>query len=380
MGNITVNYEILQWARESSNFSLEDVASRMRKGIETVESWEEGKDSPTYLQLEKLAYQIYKRPIAVFFFPGPPKEDLPKKSFRTLPDVEFERLSPTFIRLFRQARAMQIKLSELCDGKNPADRKIFEDIQVTLQVNVNSFAETIREYLEVELEKQVEWKRTEEALSNWRYAIEKKGVFVFKEAFRQDEISGFCLYDSEFPIVYINNAMPWTRQIFTIFHELAHLFFRTGGIDKLRDDFMPSLSGYEREIEIFCNKFAGAFLVPKKDFDRQIIHIDDQSILALAERYSVSREVILRRLLDRGLVDEEYYNEKVNGWVEGARKYAGKTKGGNYYYTKVAYLGKYYLDLAFSKFDKKEISIYQLADYLNTRISNVSGLETALNR
>lgn len=58
MGNVTVNHEILRWARESSNFSLEDVAHRMRKSIETIEFWEEGKDSPTYLQLEKLTYQI----------------------------------------------------------------------------------------------------------------------------------------------------------------------------------------------------------------------------------------------------------------------------------------------------------------------------------
>ena len=261
-----------------------------------------------------------------------------------------------------------------------SQRKIFEDIQVSVQVNINSFAEIVREYLGVELEKQIKWKGIEEALSDWRDAIEKKGVFVFKKAFRQDEISGFCLYDSEFPIIYINNTMPWTRQIFTIFHELAHLLFRTGGIDKLQDDYIPSLSENEQKIEIFCNKFAGAFLVPAKDFDKQIIDIDDQSISAFAKRYSVSREVILRRLLDRGMIDEEYYNEKVNGWIEEAKKYTRKTKGGNYYYTKITYLGKYYLDLAFSKFNKKEISIYQLADYLNTRISNVSGLETALNR
>jgi len=380
MGNITVNHEILRWARESSNFSLEEIACRMVKSIETIESWEEGKDSPTYIQLEKLAYQIYKRPIAIFFFPEPPKEDSPKKSFRTLPNVEIRRLSPTFIRLFRQAHSMQIKLSELCDGKNPAQRKIFEDIQVSPQVNINSLAEIVRKYLGVELEKQIKWKGIEEALSNWRDAIEKTGVFVFKEVFRQDEISGFCLYDPEFPIVYINNTMPQTRQIFTIFHELTHLLFRTGGIDKLRDDYIPSLSENEQKIEIFCNKFAGAFLVPEKDFDKQIINIDDQSILAFAKRYNVSREVILRKLFDRGMINEEYYDEKANSWIEEAKKYTRKTKGGNYYYTKVAYLGKYYLDLAFSKFNKKEISIYQLADYLNVRVNNVSGLEAALNK
>ena len=78
------------------------------------------------------------------------------------------------------------------------------------------------------------------------------------------------LYDSEFPIIYINNSMPKTRQIFTLFHELSHLLFKTGGIDKIRDTYVNSLSGDDRRIEIFCDKFAGDFLVPENDFNQQV--------------------------------------------------------------------------------------------------------------
>ena len=126
---IPVNPETLRWARESINMPLEDVAIRMKKDAETIEDWESGTRSPTYVQLEKLAYQVYKRPIAVFFFPQPPEEADPQNSFRTLPESVVSQLSPRFLHLFRQAQAMQANLDELNDGLNPAARKIFRDLR-----------------------------------------------------------------------------------------------------------------------------------------------------------------------------------------------------------------------------------------------------------
>ena len=67
---LPINRRTLKWARESANISVEEVAYRMKKDTATVEDWEtEGGESPTYIQLEKLSYEIYKRPIAIFFFP-----------------------------------------------------------------------------------------------------------------------------------------------------------------------------------------------------------------------------------------------------------------------------------------------------------------------
>lgn len=86
MAKVAVNHDVLKWARESINLSLEDGAQRMKKSKDIIQAWEKGYDTPTYAQLEKLAYDIYKRPLAVFFFPDPPKEESPKKSFRTLPE------------------------------------------------------------------------------------------------------------------------------------------------------------------------------------------------------------------------------------------------------------------------------------------------------
>ena len=83
-------------------------------------------------------------------------------------------------------------------------------------------AARVRNLLGVSLDTQVRWRNTNTALREWRKAMERKGICVFREPLETDEISGFCLFDSQFPVIYLNSSMPKSRQIFTIFHELAH--------------------------------------------------------------------------------------------------------------------------------------------------------------
>src|SRR5262249_51641329 len=135
------------------------------------------------------------------------------------------------------------------------------------------------------------------------------GVFVFKDAFRIDDFSGFCLFDDTFPIIYANNSATKTRQIFTLFHELAHLLFHTSGVDTETDDYLPRLTGAARRIETLCNRFAARFLVPEETLNAALVdrEISEQTAEALAARFHVSRESIFRRFLDRGLIDETQY-------------------------------------------------------------------------
>ncbi|PKM80260.1 MAG: hypothetical protein CVU89_14280 [Firmicutes bacterium HGW-Firmicutes-14] len=244
---------------------------------------------------------------------------------------------------------MQIKLNELCEGKNPAVRNIIDELVIAPNQGINQIVNKIRDYLGITLREQISWKNPDEALNNWRDVLEKCGIFIFKDAFKERGISGFCLYDVEFPIIYLNNSMPKTRQIFTLFHELVHLLFKTGGVDKIFDDYIDTLTKEDRKIEVFCNQVAGEFLVPENDFYKQLsgLCMDEKSISALANRYTVSREVILRKLLDKGMVSQKYYLEKTAEWIEEA-KTKPKGGGGDYYTTKVVYLGHNYLDIVFS--------------------------------
>ncbi len=377
MGKVSVTPTVLKWARVSSNMSIDEVADKMGKSSDTIISWEMGKDQPTYVQLEKLAYSVYKRPIAIFFFPEEPDIDDPRKEFRTLPDFEYESLPYTVVRLFRKAQALQLNLQELFQGNNPSDKFILEKISISKKIDMDSLVKDVREILGVSLEDQIEWKSITQALKSWRKAFENCGIFVFKDAFKYDEVSGFCLYDKEFPIIYINNSMPKTRQIFTLFHELAHLIFGIGGVFKIDDSFISTLSSHDQKIEKFCNKFAGEFLVPDSEFDSQISgsEINDKLVFSLANRYSVSREVILRKLLDRDLISKTLYKEKAEFWKKEAQGFKNKGNSGNYYNTKINYLGDSYLDIVLREYYKNKINVYQVADYLDIKVDNIPSLE-----
>lgn len=380
---LPVNPIMLKWARESAGMGVEDVAAQLKRkriNAETVLGWERGEGSPTYPQLEEIAYKIYKRPLALFFFPEPPQEESPRESFRTLPDFAIEKLPKEIRLLIRKAKAMQINLSELYAESEAAQKKILRDLSFGAHISATEMAKVIRNYLGISLEEQAKWSDSASALKNWRNTLENYGIFIFKDAFRVEAFSGFCLYDEKFPIIYINNSTAKNRQIFTLFHELAHLLFRTGGIDTPSDDYLDYLEGDNKRIEILCNRFAGEFLVPSDDFGQKIrgIEINEETIENLAENYHVSREVILRKLLDRELIDQRFYKAKVSEWRKSAKSGSAKGSGGNYYSTQGVYLGEQYVDKVFSKYYQQSISLRQVADYLGVKEKNIPGMENLL--
>ena len=126
---------------------------------------------------------------------------------------------------------MQINLAELNDNLNPAARQIIRDLTFSPDSAGVEMAAKVRKYLDIDLNTQFHWKNTDLAFKAWRRLLDRHGVFIFKEAFKDDAISGFCIHDKRFSVIYINNSKPDTRQIFTLFHELAHLLLGTGGIN-----------------------------------------------------------------------------------------------------------------------------------------------------
>jgi Zn-dependent peptidase ImmA (M78 family)/transcriptional regulator with XRE-family HTH domain len=370
-----LNPEILKWARQSCGRTLEEVASSLNKEVETIIRWESGEESPTYVQLEKLAYKLYKRPLAIFFFPNPPREADPSQSFRTLPQMEMETLAPDTLFAIREAKAMQLTLLELNEGVNPSQHKILHDIVVKKNEAAGEVAAGLRTYLEVSLQEQMEWKSHDDALKRWREVVQQKGVFVFKRSFEQKDISGFCLDDALFPVIYLNNGTSFSRQIFSLFHELSHLMLKSNSISKLDFRSIEALPRQERETEYFCNKIASEFLVPSADFKERIKNqiINENSIAKLANQYKVSREVIYRKLLQLNKIGKDQYEKRRDEWNRDARRGGGK--GGNYYATQAAYLGDSFIKLAFSGYYQGKYSIEQLADHLNIKAKNVPALE-----
>lgn len=356
---------VVRWARERSGYSIEDAEHHFKK----IAAWEAGEAMPTYIQVEDMA-ERFKVPVAVFFFPKPPEVPPLENSFRTLTAEDFAAI-PRRVRFFlRQGRAMQLNLSELNDGKNPSPRLITRDIQVTPNTSLDKIAVDVRAYLGVSVDTQVGWKNVDEALEKWREVFATKaGIYAFKDAFQAPSYFGFCLYDDEFPVIYINNSSAKSRQIFTLFHELGHLLFHTSGVDLLDDPFIKHLGGAEQKIEVICNGLAARVLVPDDLLDNMLkgVKIGRLAATQLANHFNVSREVIYRKFLDRGLIEADEYVAASKEWAAQMKKPEGEKPTGYYYNTHHAYLGQRYIDLAFTRYHQQRFDRRQLAEYLNMK-------------
>jgi Zn-dependent peptidase ImmA (M78 family) len=370
---IRVTPSVITWARTRAGYSLVEARETFKK----IEAWEAGESSPTYPQLEQLADK-FKLPIAVFFFPEPPRVPPIAESFRTLPEPQFSEIPRRMQFLLRKAKALQLNLIELNQGRNPADRLITRDMAFRSNVSVDVMARQVREFLGVTLEAQSGWPSVDAALENWRQVLNDNGIFVFKDAFKVDDYSGFCLYDEAFPIIYANNSSTKTRQIFTLFHELAHLLFHTSGIDTAGDNYIPFLPVEAQRIEVICNRFTAVFLVPEDAFEAALVgrEASEETAEALAAIFHVSRELIFRKFLDRGLITEEAYTHASRRWTEQRRP----GTGGDYYNTQFAYLGPNYIRLALSQYYQNRIDDTRLAEYLNIAPKNLSTFEARFAR
>ncbi|GHT00219.1 DNA-binding protein [Synergistales bacterium] len=371
--------ELLKWARESIGKSPSDVAYALRRPVEEVESWERGDKAPTYVQLEKLAYEIYKRPIAVFFLPIPPLESNPQSDFRTLPEDDLRELLPDTYLHIRRARAYQFALRELLEGVSPNPIPMWHSVTLSEDLSVVQQAVQVRDCLGITLDEQTRCTDDEQALKQWRSSVERMGIFVFKNTFEQKSISGFCLSDDQFPVIYLNNSTTKTRQIFSLFHELTHLLLRMNGISKVEDTYIIGLPQREQKVERFCNALAAEILIPISDFRQQTHQISGNIENAtetvfenLAARYSVSREAILRRFLDQKEVGTGFYERKAKEWASQQKQ---KTKGGNHYTTLNTYLSNKFSKEVFSRYHRQQITKYEASDYLGIKPKQFDYLE-----
>lgn len=179
----------------------------------------------------------------------------------------------------------------------------------------------------------------------------------------------------------VNNSTAHARQIFTLFHELAHLLFHVSGITREGAAYLGRANGEDRVIEAACDNFAAEFLVPTQTFPWAAFRGRDlaEVVPEIASRYNVSRAVVLRKLLARGLVDSGAYTRMTEAWnQEFLEARSNASPGGNYYATQATYLGDAYLSLAFGQYRNGRLSLPDLADHLGMKARNVRKLEDFL--
>lgn len=378
-----INPSLLRWARESIGYSLDEAAQKLklRGGTERLEKWEEGEGGPTVAQLRKAA-QVYRRPLAVFFLPEPPHDFQALQDFRRLPGAP-GRWSPDLhsavIRAGEQREALRELAVILGDEPQPVPK-------VEISKDVDVLAGRIRQSLGVALDDQIGWRRPDVALKTWLAAVEERGVLILQtQKVAVEEMRGFALSDDSVAVIVLNGGDSRRGRIFTLIHELVHVVLHSSGVC----DLFPVSTVHDDvdRTEVFCNQVAAAVLLPKEAFlgDRLVKDHggddwDNLLLSQLSDKYSVSREVILRRLLTVGKTTWDFYMAKrqefINEYKEAKeKKRAASTPKGLYYRLKVRDLGRPYVELALDAYHGAAISTSEIADYLDVPVKGIERIE-----
>ena len=314
-----VKPRMLKWARESLNLPINEAARKIGVKVSKLSAWESGGSSPTVGQLRKAA-AVYKRPLAVFFLSEPPRDFDALRDFRRLPAQSHAEPTPALNLEIRRAHIRRDTALELATGLG-IDLPRIRARQQSLQ-DSNRLAQEARQILGVSLEQQCAWRDRYEALHGWLGALENAGVLVFQtSSVSLDEMRGFSISAEPLPVIVANAKDSPRGRIFTLIHEFAHLLINRGGLCDLHTT--ARVRTQEEETEIFCNQVAASFLLPEEAFLHEPIVVhkarraawEDSEIRQLAEKYSVSQEAVLRRLLTLGRITDSFYQQSVKNFL-----------------------------------------------------------------
>ena len=376
-----VNGEIIRWAREYYNMQPDEAAIAIGVDLQRYTNWESGQEFPTYAKLKKIS-EVFRKPSAIFFFPEPPVLPPIKGDLRTLPDDVINRFSKNIIVQFEHAKVYQMSVKELYPERESilAHRDAFPS-------DMTALCDHIRRLLSFPLSAQKARKSTKVVFEIYRERFYDLGIYVFKESFRDNSVSGLCINDATHPVILINNSMSFARQIFTLFHELYHLISDTSGAEIIRDDFYVALEPSQEKSERACDIFANTFLIPHDDFVVELAKqpLTEEYIEHLAKLYSVSREAIMYTLLkmrkitsaDYDALREIFYGEAIRN----QKQPGGNNKsGGNYYSTKLSYLGQRYTGDVFKQYFSGRIDSVRASEMLHSKVDHLPRLEAAFFR
>ena len=373
-----VEPKVLTWARESVGESIERVAKRANVTKEIAEKWELGEKKPTLIQLENLAHNVYKRPLAALFLPNPPQELPLPSDFRTLPNAKKTPLTAKTLLAIRRARRAQSLFVELSDS---IGSKIVSKIgSANLSDSPEDTAQKIRQQLGVSIQAQFNWQDERVALDEWKRILEGLGILVFQMTIPLKEIRGFSIVEGKIPVAVVSSSDTVNGRIFSLFHEYGHILLNKSGICDMENP--DNLSGDSKTIEIFCNYFSGAFLVPKEVLLNQVVvksnkyysNWPDEILNSLARQFKVSDQVILRRLVILGKADKNFYKRKHEEW---SKKEYRKGGGGISNPPKdcIRKNGIPFVSAVLEAQHREKITYKDMSDYLGIKLKHLPKIE-----
>ncbi len=379
-----VEPELLRWARKSARLPLEVVAAKMEVDADRIQAWESdgSEDRCTVAQLRKLA-EIYKRPLAVFYLPEPPKDFDALRDFRRLAASDIMEESPELaaeIRWAYQIREVALETFAL------ADVEVAElAAKTTLAANAATTATKIRDLLAISLKTQHGWRGHYDALNGWRSAIEAAGVICVQfTGVSVYEARGFSISGDRLPLIAVNAKDAPTARVFSFIHELTHLLLGAAG--KCNFHEAKRATRDVDKVEVYCNRVAGETLLPKTALlGEPVVRSHGGSmkwrrdeLSEIVARYNVSEEVVLRRLLTLELTDKAFYEAKRKEYLTAASQ-GKKAGGGDYYRNMRGKLGRSVIVGVISAWQQGRITANDASAYLGVKVSKLPRLlETAV--
>lgn len=332
MTKAAIHPELLTWARERAGKSAEDLDHRFPK----LATWEAGDAQPTIKQLQDFANAVHV-PIGYLFLAAPPEERMPIPDFRTIDGRGVDRPSPDLLDMLYACQERQGWFKEYARAVRLPELPFVGSVTVTDPPA--AVAAAMAEALAFDLEARAACRTWEEALRYFIGQADQIGVLVMvsgvvmsnnTRVLDPEEFRGFALSDRHAPLVFINGADSKSAQMFTLAHELAHLWL---GATAVSNASAAPVAGHRRE-EVWCNAVAAELLVPLAVLRADLVAGEalEQTVARLTRRYKVSSLVILRRLLDANWLTRDQFNTAWAAERARLREIAERTGGGGNFY------------------------------------------------
>lgn len=332
MSRVAVNERVLRWAVDRSGKTLDDLERKFPK----IHEWAAGESRPTLRQVESLA-KATLTPFGFFFLAEPPEERLPVPHYRTLGDETTGRPSPDLLETIQAMQRRQSWMREFLVDQGEEPLPLVRSAQSGEQPEL--VAQRIRDALGLTQGWAARRPTWTAALGILRDAIERAGIIIVsngivgnntRRKLDPSEFRGFVLVDEYAPLVFVNGADGKAAQMFTLAHELAHVFFGSSAAFDLRE-MQPA----DNPTEQMCNRVAAEFLIPERELHRAwpSVRNDSEPFQAIASQFKVSVLVAARRALDLNLIDRKAFLDFYHEYRNDERRRAGvRTEGGGDFY------------------------------------------------
>ena len=339
MTRVTISEPVLRWAVERSG-SPDAIEQRFPKLVD----WLSGESHPTLRQLEQLA-RATATPLGYLFLPEPPEERLPIPHFQTLADRPLVRPSPDLLETVQTMERRVAWMGEYLREQGHEPLRFVRSAR--LGDEPERLAGEIRRTLGLDQGWTAQQSTWSAALRELQSKIEEVGILVVVNGVVGNnnhrkldvtEFRGFVLVDEHSPLVFVNGADGKAAQMFTLAHEVAHVWFGTSAAFDLRD-MQPA----DDETELACNRVAAEFLVPSDELRQAWPFVRQQSdrFKAIARRFKVSELVSARRAQDLDLVTKREFLDFYEEYRQSERRTTAQNQeGGNFYFTQNFRLGR----------------------------------------